>query len=373
MAAQSLNTQSRAKSLAATMPEIATNIAENISYDNTTLSTIIRFHQIERLPFLEEAVFSLAIQDWRDLEIIIVLQNGTPELEYAVREIIEHQSWHEPPPHKILSVAVPDNVDGRSALLNHGIERASGRYLAFLDDDDFIYHHGYSALIQQLIDGGKAVAVGGCRRAMTRYEAGHWFVQTKEDFFSWGRSQLDLLKENFVPIHSYVIDRSRLGEFDLYFDESFSLLEDYDFLLRLCAAFDLDFAMLDTPVCEYRIRADGSNSLAHVPNAPPAVIAAQQRAQKLIKERKKSLVRHLSNDDLYYLIEGSHVEVPQIQPVQVDESEERRILLLIVYKLYFFFGHYPRLERYLSKGLHAGWRTYKKLFAIDKCSGNGIT
>lgn len=344
--------------------------------DNTRLSVVVRFHNEERLPFLDEAVFSLAIQDWDEIEVIIALQNGTEKLRQAVEAIINNQPWPQAPRYKIITVPVAEGVDGRSALLNQGIKHATGRYLAFLDDDDFVYQHGYATLIRQLVKGGRAVAVGGCRRAKIEYESGHWFVQTKDNFFAWGRSRLDLIRENFVPIHSYVIDRSRLDGFDLYFDETFSILEDYDFLLRLCANFEPDFSRFETPVCEYRIRLDGSNSIAHLPNAPAEVIAAQKRAQRLIKERKESLIRQMPAADIVKLKEGLLESVSERRAVDgqsahvratdeenaVDEPEpDNRVLLKITQNIYLFFSRHPQWETRLSNTLHTGWRAYKKL------------
>src|SRR5205085_12261957 len=137
------------------------------------------------------------------------------ELVAAVREIIERQPWPAAPRYQILTVAVPPGVDGRSTLLTRGIERASGRYLAFLDDDDLVYQHGYTTLVAQLKAGGCAVAVGGCRMAKIKEVGGSWFVETKETPFTWGRTRNDLLRDNFIPIHSYVIDRARVEPRDL--------------------------------------------------------------------------------------------------------------------------------------------------------------
>ena len=344
--------------------------------DNTRLSVIVRFHKEERLPFLDEAVFSLAIQDWCDLEVIIVLQNGTEKLRRAVEAIIHQQPWPNSPQYQIVIVPIAEGIDGRSTLLNQGIEHATGRFLSFLDDDDYVYHHGYVTLIRQLLNGGSAMAVGGCRRALMQPHDDHWFVQTKDLFFAWGRTRLDLFRENFIPIHSYVIDRSRLGDFKLYFDDAMPPLEDYDFLLRLCAEFEPDFAQVETPVCEYRIRLDGSNSLAYVPDAPPHVIAAQKRAQRLIKERKESLIRHMPAADLAKLKEDllESVSERQVDSQQNEHAQEtvgetpdyetepdNRVLLKITQDIYLFFSRHPQWERRLSNTLHGGWRAYKKL------------
>jgi hypothetical protein len=135
--------------------------------------------------------------------------------------------------------------------------------------------------------------------AWVQHESNHWLVKKKDNpFIVQERSRLDVFRENFVPIHSYVIDRSRLSGFRLYFDESLPPLENYDFLLRLCASFNPDFTQLGTPVCEYRVRLDGSNSVQYCTNASSAVVSAQQRAQQLIKDRKKHLVCYATASDL---------------------------------------------------------------------------
>ncbi len=332
-------------------------------FDNSTLSVIIRFHQRERLDFLEEALFSLALQTWSDLEPIIVMQNGTDDLKQSIRDMLDHQPWRVSPKHKIVSVQIPEGMDGRSILLNRGIENATGRYLSFLDDDDCVYHEGYTTLIRQLIDGDRAVAVGGCRRAQIGYESEHWFTHKKDNFFAWGRSVTDLFTENFVPIHSYVVDRARTGNWELKFDESFTLLEDYEFLLRLFVAHEPDFTRLDKPVCEYRVRLNGSNSIAHTPAASSEVINSQRRAQLMIKESKKNLYcQYFPGKDFNDFVE---TPVKQIRLESGEQSQEslvgdRRVLLKIVIILYDFFSHYPRLERWLSKTLHLLWSMYKK-------------
>ncbi len=275
---------------------------------NTTLSVIIRFHKQERISFLDEALFSLAIQHWHDLEAVVVLQNGTDEMKTAVIDLIECQPWLAPPRYQVLSYEVAAGVDGRSSLLNHGMAKAHGRYLAFLDDDDLVYQHGYATLIRQLMAGGRAIAIGVCRTAKNEYEASHWYVKIKESPFKYGRTRLDLFRRNFVPIHSYVIDRARIGGFDLWFDDELPPVEDYDFLLRLCAAFEPDFSKLATPVCEYRFH--GANSTPYDVDGTglstvsgPGLTKAEHSMAK-VEEKKKQYTCSLSLIELAQIAES---------------------------------------------------------------------
>ncbi|MEJ7708831.1 MAG: glycosyltransferase [Pyrinomonadaceae bacterium] len=324
--------------------------------DNITLSVIVRFHKTERLPFLEEAIFSLAIQHWPNLELIVAIQNGNNELIEEVRTIITHQPWLRPPGYKILQVEVPDGVDGRSKLLNVGIENAEGRFLAFLDDDDVVYQHGYTILINQLLNGRCTVAVGGCRTATTSFERSHWFIHRKETPFVWGRSRFDLFRDNFIPIHSYVIDCSRVGDDNLYFDSSFSLLEDYEFILRLCAKFEFDFSHVGVPVCEYRMRLDGSNSIPHSLNShgqPPD--EHLHHARQRILEVKRNLTCSVPIGDLADISEQIAVLIA------AQESERDQMPFIIARKISRMSAQYPRASAQLRSIGYLATKYFRRL------------
>lgn len=333
-------------------------------HDNDILSTIIRFHKKERLPLLEEALFSLAIQSWPDHEVVITLQNGTDEIKEAIAEIMSRQPWSSGHRWKIISIDVPKGVDGRSTLLNRGIEHAQGRYLAFLDDDDFVYQHGYLTLINQLKKGEAVLAAGGCRMSKTQYLSDHWYIHSKETPFSWGRTRNDLLRDNFIPIHSYVLDRARIDPGDLYFDDELPPLEDYELLLRLCAKYQFDFSALDIPVCEYRIH--DLNSLPYVASASPESHLSHRRAQQLINERKEKLVCYISARELVDMEAAYRQTIVSLEGQVAQEAQHRiheqnRFLNTLARKVYTFFGRFPRLERQISNYVHSGWRAYKRM------------
>lgn len=352
--------------------EVEGQSQENLYEGNRTLSVIMRCHKKERLRFLEEALFSLAIQYWQDIEVIILLQNGSAEFRRSVLQMISNQPWDGTPQYQVIVVEVPAGTDGRSTLLNHGIERAAGRYLAFLDDDDIVYQHCYTTLIEQLSNSSATVAVGGCRTARVIKESDHWFVKIKEAPFVWGRTRYDLFRDNFIPIHSYVIDRDRVNSSEVYFDDDFPPLEDYDFLLRLSAKYEFDFSKLNIFVCEYRIH--DANSIPYTADAPTEAFIKHAHARNLIDERKKRLLCTVSLTDLIELQETLiEQETQQIttaqsqstdginQLIEIDESRVfKKFLDSFGDKVYTFFGNYPSLERRLSSVAHYGWRAHKK-------------
>ncbi|HEX7959605.1 MAG TPA: glycosyltransferase, partial [Terriglobales bacterium] len=328
---------------------------------SNTLSVIIRFHKRDRLSFLDEALFSLALQYWRDLEVIVCVQNGSQSLLDEVTNLLSSQPWVAPICSKVICVAVSEDTDGRVVLLNRGIEEAKGRYLAFLDDDDVVYQHGYKYLIDRLRSSELAVAVGGCRVAQADYTSGHWFVTSKRTPFSWGRTRFDLLRDNFIPIHSYVIDRARVKAADLRFDSNFTLLEDYEFLLRLSAQYEFDFAGISTPVCEYRVRNDGSNSIPFEQEPVPEVRAALERARSAIEDRKRNLRVVISPNEVQAIRE-------QITALERRLEHEQSIyrsspVYKVAWKVNAFLTRHEKIGRLTNRFVMGLWGRYKKLKA----------
>ncbi len=300
--------------------------------DNTTLTTIVRFHNRERLFFLEEAISSLATQDWQDFEVVIALQNPDQTLAQEVAQLVRRQPWNATPRFQIIPVEVPAGVDGRSELLNQGLRRATSRFVAFLDDDDIVYPQGYVILIRQLLAGNSAVAVGGYRKAYLGREAGRWRVKARTESVVPTPSRLTLFQYNYIPLHSYVIDRSRLGGFELYFDNDLPPAEDYDFLLRLFARFEPDFSRFDTPICEYRLHELNTigKSLDRPEEQPPAL----RRALNLIEVRKKTLSCVITAEELATLAS----ELARLL------GERERSLHRLAHRAHTVINRHPRLK-----------------------------
>ena len=68
-----------------------------------------------------------------------------------------------------------------------------------------------------------------------------------------------LFADNFCPVHSFVIDRTRVAADALMVDESLALLEDYALLLQVCAAHPTSWRLKDKVIGEYLLKDDGSN------------------------------------------------------------------------------------------------------------------
>lgn len=225
------------------------------------LDVIVRFHDPERIEELGRCVFSLVGQTYRPLHLHIVLQRFAEAQEAMVATALApFFAVSDPPSLTVHNYRAAEPADARSALINMGLAAARGRYGAFLDFDDALYPEAYELLVDRLRKSGARIAFGGIVVKRVRAYPHAPYVLAKERPFA-GRTVLDLFRDNFCPIHSFVFDRRRIPAEDLRFEEALVRAEDYDFLLRVCSGGPSDFGAMDRVIGDYYWRTDASNTV----------------------------------------------------------------------------------------------------------------
>lgn len=248
------------------------------------LDCVVRFHDATRLIELDRCVFSLYGQAYRPLHVHIVTQRFSQAELRRVEETLA--PLREMPDAATFSVvnftgAVP--ADARSELLNLGISRSQGQYMAFLDYDDTLYPEAYALLVERLRASKAAIVFASVRAMNADVHTEGGFVQPvgmrDAEFNRPGPK--DIIAGNFCPLHSYVIDRTRIDGDVLRVDPTLKLEEDYDLLLRICMAYPSDFSLLGTFIGDYVFKSDGSNStnVGMAPSGNRAALHEWARAQ----------------------------------------------------------------------------------------------
>jgi glycosyltransferase involved in cell wall biosynthesis len=223
---------------------------------NEAVSIIIRTTNNNRLELLRNCLKSVVSNDYRPIEIILVVQSDNQDfidcIENIIKQFVSEQFY-------IKLVVNYTSKDERAKNLNLGIKNAQGRYIGFLDDDDIFYSHHLSSLIKEINRSESTfwaysqTAMSVCRLENAKVNILRLDFPFKKEIFTLQ----DILKDNFIPIHSYLIDRYKFITDLIYFDETFSVLEDYEFLLRLIRVHKPSF--INEVTCEYRFYTDCYN------------------------------------------------------------------------------------------------------------------
>lgn len=212
---------------------------------------------------LKETLASVTAQTWPNIELIVVDAAGAGAQPLDLDESA----------YTLVSENIP--LD-RPRAANAGLNAATGDYLLFLDDDDWISADHIQRLIDTLA-ASDALACYSCTRKTL--DDGTLTDEIIDEAFTAAK----LRRDNFMPIHAVLFSR-RLLNSDCKFDESLAVYEDWDFWLQ-CAQFT-SFLKAPHIGAFYRMGGDSATMLeAHEQRYQPGHPMADARAKVLHKWR----------------------------------------------------------------------------------------
>jgi GT2 family glycosyltransferase/MoaA/NifB/PqqE/SkfB family radical SAM enzyme len=221
-------------------------VAASASAIHPLISVIVPTHN--RPEMLRDAIQSVLKQTFQDFEIIIVNDAGQDASSVA-------QSFYSS---KVKYIS-HDTNKGLAAARNTGIRAASGKYIAYLDDDDIYYPEHLETLFTFLQESGEKVAYTDAFRAHQHLQNNRYVTYYKDIPYSHDFDNDRILYENFVPVLCFMHEKSCLDRCGM-FDEAYTRLEDWELWLRMSRYFGMHH--IRSLTCEFRYRPDGSSMVS---------------------------------------------------------------------------------------------------------------
>jgi glycosyltransferase involved in cell wall biosynthesis len=222
----------------ATVTELYQTVSEHLhnqeEKEQRPFLSVITRTIANRMDCLREVFLCLAGQECMDFEVLVMGHNLAGEKKECVMREIENA------PSMLAGKIYYHDVTGgtRTTPLNMGFQRAKGSYIAILDDDDLplanwvsafysLYgaHNGkifHTKILKQVYDRVCSASGEGASFAVSMY-----YKDYMDDF-----DYANMPRLNKCPPISIAFPRWIYHNYGLYFDESLTTTEDWDFIMR---------------------------------------------------------------------------------------------------------------------------------------------
>lgn len=186
-----------------------------------TFTVIVTSYNYER--FIGQAVQSVLDQTYRDFEVIVVDDGSTDGSLDILRRFGD------------AITTICQTNKGKSAALNAGVASSRGKYLAFLDSDDYWPRDSLAARVAAFERHPEVGVIYGQAAVVDESGASmHYSIGSPERFP--GETLLSLLYGNFIPFVTFTVKKAYLDSVGGQFDPEFGAANDWQLHTRLSQA-----------------------------------------------------------------------------------------------------------------------------------------
>lgn len=193
------------------------------------LSIIIPIYNAEK--YLNQCIDSVLSQDFKDYELLLI-DDGSSD---SSKDIIKCYAGRD----KRIKTAFIKGA-GPAIPRNYGMKRAIGKYILFIDSDDYLPANALSTLVRKANEFPEADFIRGNQRILVNEEreARSVFAKPRSKYadkiICGEEFMVKVLDKDYAPIDS-LIKRDFLQSNGIEFHEELIILEDGPFIIEMCS------------------------------------------------------------------------------------------------------------------------------------------
>ena len=195
----------------------------NYTYDNNLVSIIIPAHNSEK--YILKCLKSLQVQSYNNIEITIVNDGSTDQTQKIIEDFVKTDGRF---------FLINQKNAGVSSARNVGIKASKGKYLLFVDSDDYVAPDYVETLIALMEQGNYELACADYYKVINGVIYGRSADKSKIEVLS--REDAINLLHNKQYFQGYLWNKIFMKEIIIqnciYFDPDIKIWEDMQFCLK---------------------------------------------------------------------------------------------------------------------------------------------
>jgi teichuronic acid biosynthesis glycosyltransferase TuaG len=342
--------------------------------------------------YITEAIESVIAQEFLNWELLVIDDGSTDETQEIVNGFIEKDT-------RVKLYSQPNQ--GLAGARNTGLRNAKAEWIAFLDSDD-IWLPQKLQVQYKTLQSVKADVVfsNGYTLFEGNLKPGIYHFEVLYGLFSGDTAYKELLKQNFIPVLSVIVNRLWIERIGLQDEDVTSGSEDWDYWLRLAKA-GATFYGIEERLFIYRVHKNGmsaknlrqsqSSYEVLLKNYDGDILSPEEKSsfikrqlgfvKQLIRNRniRKAydiyieLVSIKKNSRLlnkvHFAMLAISASVPKISTVQTLKKSSYKATIFLPFHIVRFAGRYQNLlNSHYHRWLYQGQLKRTALFFMHKTS-----
>lgn len=195
--------------------------------------------------YVREAIDSVLMQTWKNWELIFWDNLSSDSTAEIVKSYDDQR----------IRYFLAESFDKLGAAREKAIQKASGKYIAFLDSDDRWLPNKINKVLPLFADPEVGLVFSNCRIFDgCGYEK---IIYKSPKDYAVGYVFYEMLSKYFLNLQTVVLRTSALSELTQWFDPNFEVSEEADLFLRI--AHRWKFAIVDEVLAEYRLHSQSDS------------------------------------------------------------------------------------------------------------------
>lgn len=206
------------------------------------ISIVVPVYNVEI--YLEKCIKSILNQTYKNIEVILINDGSTDNSKFICEQLVEIDS-------RVRFFDI--NNSGVSFARNYGVEKSTGKYIIFVDSDDYVSKNMVKLLYNNMLNTNADLSIGKVKHVYSEEDIEENSINDDIKIYEWNSKEalkefMNTKRTSFFPV-AKLYKKEFFNKFK--FNSNYKLAEDALFLTELLLDNEIKVVYFDYPIYFY--------------------------------------------------------------------------------------------------------------------------